>query len=195
LRRPAELAGAVTALVLGVALGGSALVAEARYSAAVQAAGDATRPLLSVPGVRPWDADLARRVGYTAARLAERGRAAPDEFIAPLRATCAQLPGSVECLQALADVQDLAGEHGAALETLDRATVADPNNVDTLLRRGIALSELGRYPEAIGQFQLAQTLRPTAPEPWDDLARAYEQVGRSADAAAARARADVLRRR
>jgi O-antigen ligase len=194
-RRPLEFAGAASALVAGVVLGGSALVAEGRYSSAVAGTGDATASLLTVPAVRPWDADLARRVGYTAARLAEAGRAEPAPFLPSMRATCTRLPGSVECLQALADLQDLAGDHEASLATLERATALDPHNVDTLLRQGIALAELGRYPEAITSFERARALRPTAPEPWDDLAGVYDRLGRSADAAAARASADALRHR
>jgi O-antigen ligase len=193
--RPVTVAAGVTAAVLGVTLGGSAVIAEARYSAAVEGGGDATAALLAVPAVRPWDPDLARRVGYTAARLAEAGRARPAAFVDPLRMTCARLPGSVECLQSLADVHDLAGEHEASLATLAAAAAADPHNVDTILRRGISLTELARYPEAVTAFQLAATLRPTAPEPWDDLARVYELSGRGADAVDARARADALRHR
>lgn len=191
----ARAVAAVAALCLGLALGGSALVAEARYSAAAAATGDATSDLLAVAPVRPWDADLARRVGYTAARLAESGRARPAAFVPGTQEACVLLPGSVECLQALADLQDLAGDHAAALSSLERAGELDAVNVDTLLRQGIALSELGRNPEAVARFQAAARLRPTAPEPWDDLAQVYATTGDENAAASARARADELRHR
>lgn len=203
IRTPAALAGrgatarrvaAAGALCLGVFLGGTALVAEARYSAALDGA-DSTVRLLAVPPTRPWDADLARRVGYTAARLAEAGRARPAAFVAPTRAACDDLPGSVECLQSLADLEDLSGDHAGALVSLSRAEALDPTNVDTILRQGIALSELGRYPEAIARFQAVAALRPSAPEPWDDLARVHASRGDTAEAAAARAKAEQLRRR
>jgi O-antigen ligase len=193
--RRANATGAAMAAAIGLVLGGTALVAESRYSAALTGQGDPTAQLLAVSPVRAWDADLTRRVGYTAARLAETGALDPAPFVAPLELSCAELPGSVECLQTLADTQDLAGQHQEALDTLNRATPLDPNNVDTLLKRGIALAELGRTPEAIEQFQEAARLRPTAAEPWDDLARAYATTGRAADAAQARATAEQLRHR
>jgi Flp pilus assembly protein TadD len=52
-----------------------------------------------------------------------------------------------------------------------------------------------RLPEAIDVFERAAQLRPAAPEPWDDLAQAFDQAGRSTDAAAARATAERLRHR
>jgi O-antigen ligase len=194
-RRRADAATAVLAVGLGLWLGGTSLVAESRFSAGLTAPGDATGALLAASSSRPWDADLVRRIGYTATRLAEEGRADPSAFLAPLTDACLQLPGSVECLQTLADAQDLSGRHQAALDTLDRATPDDPDNVDTLLKRGIALAELRRLPEAIDVFERAAQLRPAAPEPWDDLAQAFDQAGRSTDAAAARATAERLRHR
>jgi Flp pilus assembly protein TadD len=185
----------VLAVGLGLWLGGTSLVAESRFSAGLTAPGDATGPLLAASSSRPWDADLVRRIGFTASRLAEEGRADPSAFLAPLAEACLQLPGSVECLQTLADAQDLSGRHQAALDALDRATPDDPNNVDTLLKRGIALAELRRLPEAIDVFEKAAQLRPAAPEPWDDLAQAFDQVGRNNDAATARATAERLRHR
>jgi len=194
-KRGADTVAALLAIGLGVWLGGTALVAESLFTAGLSAPRDATGPLLAVPSARPWDADLTRRVGYTAMRLAENGRADPSAFIAPLADACDRLPGSVECLQTLADSQDLAGQHQAALDTLDRATTDEPFNVDTLLKRGIALAELGRLTEAIDVFQTAAQLRPTAPEPWDDLAQAFDRAGRGEEAATARATADRLRHR
>jgi len=193
--RSVNWTGATLAAVSGLVLGGTALFAESQYCAALSGHDGSMAQLLAVPPVRAWDADLSRRVGYTAARLAETGALDPAPFVAPLELTCAELPGSVECLQTLADIQDLAGEHEAALDTLHRATPQDPNNVDTVLKCGIALAELGRTPEAIDQFQRAARLRPSAPEPWDDLAQAYARTGRASDAALARATAEQLRHR
>ncbi|MCC6497995.1 MAG: O-antigen ligase family protein [Propionibacteriaceae bacterium] len=189
------IAAAAVALGLGVYLGGSALVTEARYSAALTVRPDATAALLEVPRARPWDADLARRVGYTAARLAEQGNADPAQFLVPLSATCASLPGSVECLQAFADLQDLSGQHAEALATLQLALAAEPTNVDTVLRQGIANAELRHYEQAEERFRYAATLRPTAAEPWDDLAELFSRTNRADEAAQARARAEEIRRR
>jgi len=193
--RTQDKLAAALALALGLTLGGTALVAESRYSAALTSSGDAIEPLLTVLPLRGWDPDWTRRVGYTAARLAERQNSNPELFVSPLVVGCAQLSGSVECLHTLADIEDLSGQHEAALSTLDRATADDPNNVDTLLKRGVTLAELGRNPEAIEQFQNAARLRPTAPEPWNDLAKVYDSEGRTADAAQARATAEQLKHR
>jgi hypothetical protein len=195
LARTADKLAAGLALALGLALGTTALVAESRFSTVLASPGDATEPLLTVLPLRGWDPDWTRRVGYTAARLAERQNSNPKLFVSPLVVSCAQLPGSVECLHTLADIEDLSGQHEAALSTLDRASADDPNNVDTLLKRGVTLAELGRNPEAIEQFQIAVRLRPTAPEPWNDLAQVYDAEGRTADAAQARATAEQLQHR
>lgn len=188
-----RLAAVATVIVASV-LGGTAIAAETRYSQAIAAGGDPAG-LVSVTQVRPWDADLARRVGYTAARLAERGAVDPAGFVPRMQLTCDQLPGSVECLQVLADLQDLSGRHSDALATLSRAVELEPINVDTVLRQGIAHVGLGQYAEAKAAFDRAIALRPTAPEPWENLARLYDLQGRHADAATAWARAEELRRR
>jgi len=193
--RTTGLVAGVAALSLGLWLGGTAVVAEFRFSSAVTVTSGTTRALLGVPGVRPWDADLARRVGYSGARLAEAGTVDPDALVAMVDDACARLPGSVECLHVLADLKDLGGHHEQALAVLDRALALDPTNVDTILRRGVALGELARYEEAIRAFEQAAELRPDAAEPWEDLAEVYTRQGRGADADAARARADQLRHR
>ncbi len=193
--RLADRAAAGGALVAALLLGGSLLLGEGRYSAALLARPDATAALLEVPASRPWDADLTQRVGYTAARLAEAGAASPVEFVAPVGAACARLPGSVTCLQVLADLQDLSGDHRAALRTLQDALAAGPVNVDTVLRQGIAHAQLAEVDAAEERFLLAAALRPSAAEPWANLAELYARAGRESEASAARSKAEQLRRR
>ena len=96
--RTASLVAGAAALALCVLLGGTALVAEARFSSAVTATNRTTRALLDVPGVRPWDADLARRVGYSGARLAEAGRVDPDAMVALVDDACVLFLVTFECL-------------------------------------------------------------------------------------------------
>ena len=109
-----------------------------------------------------------------------------------LAGACPRLPSSVECLHSLADAQDLAGDPDGALATLDRAAPLDPTNVDTALKRGIALAELSRYPEAEEAFRRAAALRPSAAEPWTNLARLFRLTGRPTEADEAQRRADEL---
>ncbi|MGB7961570.1 MAG: hypothetical protein WCF12_01235, partial [Propionicimonas sp.] len=182
---------AALAATLGVFLGGTALVAEAMYSAGATAPHNTTT-LMAATAVRPWDPDLARRIGYTLTRLAERQQAAARSGRDLLEATCPSLPGSVECLHSLADAQDLNGDPTSALSTLDDALLLEPTNVDTHLKRGIALANLARYAEAEAAFRHAADLRPTAPEPWRNLSLLYRLQGRSEDAESAQTRANEL---
>lgn len=189
----ARVGAAVIAVLAGLTLGGTQLVAEFRYSKALQSHENPTRALQDVRSVRPWDADLARRVGYTAARLAERGEGDAQPFLGSVSVACGDLPGSVECLHTYADLQDLVGDSRGALSSLARAQQYEPFNVDTLLRQGVVYARSEDYERAIASFNQAMSLRPTAPEPWDDLARVYEMQGRGSDAERARERAQQLR--
>ena len=193
---PAQGQDRVRWLVLPVALAlawlaAGVLVAEQRFSSAL--AGPDPGPALASLAAQPgWDPDLPRRIGYALNRLAERGEADPGLAVPVLAGACPRLPSSVECLHSLADAQDLAGDPAAALTTLDRAAPLDPTNVDTALKRGIALAELSRYPEAEEAFRRAAALRPSAAEPWTNLARLFRLTGRPTEADEAQRRADEL---
>lgn len=186
--------GVLTAAV-GLILGGTLVAAEYLYTTGAGQAYNHGPALVKATTARPFDPDLARRVGYTLDRLAEKGHVDPLTAVPLLRSTCSKLPGSVECLLALADAQDLAGDHNAALTTLNAALALDPFNVDTYLKRGIALASATRYPEAEAAFLKAVELRPTAPEPWTNLATLYQLMGRTSDATAASAQAAQLAKR
>ena len=71
----------------------------------------------------------------------------------------------------------------------------DPTNVDAHLARGVALAGLSRSAESEAAFLAAAQLRPSAPEPWTDLAKLYDSLGQTADATAARAKAAQLTKR
>ncbi len=179
-------------LAVGLAaLSASVLMAEQRFSAALS--GPHPGPALAALAAEPtWDPDLPRRIGYALNRLAERGEADPGLAVPALAGACPRLPSSVECVHSLADAQDLAGDPAAALATLDRAAPLDATNVDTAMKRGIALAELSRYPEAEEAFRRAAALRPSAAEPWTNLARLFRLTGRPAEADEAQRRADEL---
>jgi hypothetical protein len=179
-------------LAAAVFLAGSALVAEARLSAALTSATPDAREIVSAAGTRPWDADLAVRAGRAMNQLAEEGVLAAAPAVDLLARTCPVMPGSTECLQALGDAQTLAGDPQAAQVTLERALESDPVNVDTMLKLGIAAAEVGSTEAAEGWFRRASDLRPSAPEPWQDLAALYRRLGRDADAAEAEATAEHL---
>jgi O-antigen ligase len=192
-----EVARAVTCiwLIIAVVLAASALVAEARLSAALVSDPVSTHDLVAVADSRPWDPDLAMRIGSSAAVLAQDGSSQPSAAIPLVSRACAELPSSVACRLVLADLQTLAGDASAAVATLTGAEALDPNNVDRLLKLGIAQAESGSFGAAEASFRRATELRPSAPEPWQDLAVLYRRTGRDADADAAQKKADLLQKR
>ncbi len=175
-------------------LGGTLLVTEVNYSRALTDTdpGPAARTAITA---RTWDPDVVRRVAYTVAKRAETATLDTGYLTAPLQAACAHLPDSIECLLTLSSVRDSTGDATGALADANAAIAVDPSNVDAHLAAGIALAKLGRYPEAEAAFLRASALRPTAPEPWTDLATLYDLMGRSADASSARAKATELTKR
>jgi O-antigen ligase len=195
-RIPARVAhwAAIAPALAGVVLGVSGLAAESAYSDALAASQPAAQVRRAIAW-RPWDADLARRAGYSLVRLYETGHGEASDAEVLLAETCPRLPGSVECLLPLADAQDYNQDTAGALATLDGALLLDPNNVDTWLRRGIALANLKRYGDAEAAFLKAVSLRPTAPEPWTDLAQLYQLQGRTAESQQAKDKAASLTRR
>jgi hypothetical protein len=182
----AALIGAVS-LWLGLTL----VIGEVQYSRALTATSPMS-PAESAIAARPWDPDMTRRVAYTVTALAETSGADITYVLVPLRNACASLPESTECLVALSTASDVSGDHAAALQAAEAALAVDPANVDAHLARGIALAELSRSTEAEAAFFAASQLRPSAPEPWTDLATLYDSLGRTSDATAARAKATEL---
>ena len=194
LRGPVRIATAAGVGALSLWLGLSLIVGEIQYSRALTATSPRS-PAESAIAARPWDPDVTRRVAYTVTALAETSGADITYVLAPLRAACASLPDSTECMVTLSTASDVSGDHAAALHAADAALAADPTNVDAHLARGIALAELSRTSEAEAAFLAAAQLRPSAPEPWTDLAKLYDSVGRATDATAARAKATELTKR
>ena len=191
LSQPVRIATVTGIGALTLWLGVSLVVGETQYARAL-AASSPESPARSAIAARPWDPDLTRRVAYTVTAQAETSGADISYVLGPLRAACARLPESTECLVTLSTASDVAGEHSAALQAAESALAIDPTDVDAHLARGIALAELSRPSDAEKAFLAAAQLRPTAPEPWTDLAKLYDSTGRASDATAARAKAAEL---
>jgi len=181
---------AAVALWLGITL----VVAEAQYSRVLTSSAPEASAV-SAMSARPWDPDVTRRVAYTVTKLAETSQADITYVLEPLEAACNSLPGSVECQLTLSSARDVTGDHARALAAADAALTFDPTNVDAHLARGIALAGLSRYNDSEASFLEASRLRPTASEPWSDLAHLYTLMGRTADSQAAKAKADALVKR
>ncbi|MBI4901968.1 MAG: O-antigen ligase family protein, partial [Actinobacteria bacterium] len=194
LGRPLRVGTSAATGLVALLLGATLVLAEARYSRVL------TVPVPSIAAAdaiaaKPWDPDLTRRVAFTLSALVPTSGADVRPVLAPLRDACARLPGSTECLVTLSTARDLADDHAGALQAAEAALAVDPTNVDAHLARGIALAELARPADAEAAFLRAAGLRPTAPEPWTDLARLYDAQGRTGDADLARGRAAQLMKR
>src|SRR5262249_42745589 len=66
----------------------------------------------------------------------------------------------------------------------NQAVLSAPNTPKPLEDMGLALAMMGRYPEAISNFQRAIALDPTNPGTQLNVAVAYAESGRIADARA-----------
>jgi len=181
--------GSVAAVTLW--LGITLVVAEVQYSRVLTASAPETAARAAL-SARPWDPDVTRRVAYTVTKLAESSQADTRYVLGPLQHACESLPGSVECQLTLSTARDVAGDHAQALAAAESVLTIDPTNVDAHLARGIALAGLTRYDDAEEAFLEASRLRPSAAEPWIDLAHLYTLMGRTADSQAAKAKADAL---
>ena len=191
----ARAAATIAWLIAAVTLAGSALSAETRYSAALNSAHPDANALVAAADTRPWDPDLAIRIGSSIAALAEQARVSPQPGIPMLTRACTQIPFSTQCRLTLGDLQTLSGDPASAITTLHQALGDDPSNVDVWLKLGIAQAEAGDAASAENSFKTASALRPSAPEPWQDLAALYRRIGRVADGDTAAARAEQLQRR
>jgi tetratricopeptide (TPR) repeat protein len=144
--------------------------------------------------LRPWDFDVGASAGHAFAVLASQGNRAAAGRAAPWLAQAhRQLPRSATVVADQAAVAEATGDFATAARLLSTALDADPNNPQLILRRGIVAAELGDYPAAEAYLLRAARLAPHSPEPWDDLAHLYTLQGRTADAAAATAKAAAVR--
>jgi Flp pilus assembly protein TadD len=144
--------------------------------------------------LRPWDFDVGAAAGHAFAVLATQGNQAAAGRAQPWLAQAhRQLPRSATVLADQAAVAEATGDFAAADRLLATALTADPNNPQLILRRGVVAAELGDYRTAEALMLRAARLAPHSPEPWDDLAHLYTLQGRTADAAAATAKAAAVR--
>ena len=144
--------------------------------------------------LRPWDPDLPAAAGHAFAVLAGSGNVQAAALAGPwLDAARRLTPGSASVLTDLASVAETQQDFQRSADLLDQALTHDPNNPQILLQRGVVYAELHQYADAERLLLRAASLAPHSPDPWTDLATLYQLQGRSADAAAATAKAAGLR--
>jgi Flp pilus assembly protein TadD len=148
--------------------------------------------ILAAIDTKPYDPDLAWRAGHALTVLAGAGLAPPQVAVEVLTPACQRLPGAAECLNDLALAHLRAGDPAQALRIGLAAQQRDAANTTTLLIVGSAKAQSGDPAGAEAAYRRAAELRPSAPEPWVNLAELYAQLGRAQDAQAAQQRADEL---
>ncbi len=101
---------------------------------------------------------------------------------AALRASLALLPGRPSSLLNLAVVLLRQARPAEALPLLDDVLARQPDDLDALGHRGVALNDLGRPAEAAASFDRLLQRDPSRPQAWFHLAQALQMLGRPADA-------------
>jgi tetratricopeptide (TPR) repeat protein len=91
---------------------------------------------------------------------------------------------SVQELSTLAAAFYYAGQYEAARETLNRMLELRPDDPDTLTNRGVILSELKRYDEALIDYNRSLELRPDHPATLTNRGSTYDELGRYDEALA-----------
>lgn len=134
-------------------------------------------------------AQFQRAVGHH-----QRGELAQAE---PLyREILAQVPIHFDALHMLGIARMQLGEHRDAVDLIRRAVDVDPRNPNkaaALSNLGIALSEVGRVPEALGCFERSLALAPDNPETLYNLGNARMAMERHDDALASYDRVIALK--
>jgi len=185
-----------TAGVLAVVLGLQAVVTEAMLTNSVSLLKNGQSQGLAMMQkavrLKPQDPDLAWRAGHALTVLAGDKVVPAQWAIDMLTPACSRLPDSVECMNDLALANIRAGNSAAAADLLHKSLSVDSVNITTLMLMASAQDGLGDQAGAEALLLQATELRPTAPEPWQNLANLYTEEGRTADAEAAQAKADAL---
>jgi len=203
------LGAAAVVLAMVTALYSLTAVADVSYArglglAASGAPWGAVRgPLIRATTLAPWEPRFAEGVGTAAAIVVSKrfDEQVYAEGRAGFARTLALKPGDAYALGGDANLVLLAANLGRqkqlypeALARHEEAAAADPANGTPLVGVGSCLAGLGRWDEAAATYERALELSPRYVLAWDNLALAYDRLGRSADAAEAKARADSLRK-
>jgi predicted O-linked N-acetylglucosamine transferase (SPINDLY family) len=109
-----------------------------------------------------------------ASRLEQANQPAQAEVI--YRAIATQLPAWDVPMAKLASIAFRAGRREEALEWLQRASAANPTNVNHLGNLAVVLTELGRFSQAIDTFTAALRLQPDNPHLHGNLGNVFHQM-------------------
>lgn len=189
---PAAVAS-VCAAVLVLAVAGEVLVGRADSATAAGDLAAAEQAWDAAAALRPGDVDLALRRARSATSAVDAGLAPRTACLAPTAEAARLLPLSSEAAADRAHCLEVNGLWVDAESVLAAAVANDPVNVDLWLLRGVIAAEGGDTAAAIGHLQRAAALRPSASEPWANLAVVHGLRGETDLAAEADRRAAELR--
>jgi Flp pilus assembly protein TadD len=142
--------------------------------------------------IKPWDADARWRAGHAVVVSGTKDPVRLGQAVVWLQGAFERLPGAVECGLDVGQARANVGYAAGALEVLQAALTNDPVNVTTLLQIGGVQSHAGDYSAAEATFRRAAELRPSAAEPWQELATLYHVLGRTVDEQSAARKAAEL---
>lgn len=132
-------------------LAGLALRAERRYE-------DALLHQRKAVALAPDNPDIRENLAGTLARV--QTPEAMAEAVSQLQAVLQQRPEAVSCLLLLGALKIKQQRPEAALEYLNHAAATEPDRIDMLVNRAVALQLLGRRDEAMRDIERAATLAP-----------------------------------
>jgi arylsulfatase A-like enzyme/Tfp pilus assembly protein PilF len=131
--------------------------------------------------VRPEDATAAYYQGEALEKAGDLA-GARDALEASLKLMPSQVPARV----LLGDVYLGLQEAKAAQDQFEAALLVDDKSVDAHVGLARALMVSGEGKEAVSELEALSKVHPDNPEVWEWLSKAYTQVGRTADAEAAK---------
>jgi hypothetical protein len=146
----------------------------------------------AVHALRPWDVDLAAQATHEYAVSAGNGNAAAIGLGQGWLHSAGLVTADEQVVEDRALLLEAAGKYTQARAVLLRQLDVDHGNPLLILRVGVLDAELSDSAAAERNFLRAARISPQSPEPWQDLATLYRQLGESGKAAAAQRRARQL---
>lgn len=134
--------------------------------------------------LQPGDAPTLLNIGRLYATMGEGGRARGF-----LERSAAADPGYADPNLDLARLERSSGRPREALARAERALALRPDLGEAWLLKGILLAEAGEWGASVPALEESSRRLPSSPEPESWLARAYERLGRAAEAQRAKRRA------
>jgi tetratricopeptide (TPR) repeat protein len=139
--------------------------------------GDQAAAEMYLTKAREHVAHLPERQRLLLEARAARRTGQVDEAEATLERLISRYPDEEYAYLELADIHDFRGDREGGLAVFQRGVNALPKSGEMRNAIGYGFMRLGRYPEALAQFEEYARLRPNEPNPYDSLAETYLASG------------------